>query len=121
MPAKLPKPTTMLSPAPVAKLRSAKTVRSRIGSWVVSSRIRKQMSAKTATMLSTTIVREANQSSRSPRSRTSCRHPKPATMRPRPHQSMRAARQIGRIEQEDARHEEADDADRQIDVEDPPP
>ena len=92
MPENVPKPTIMLTIAPVAKLRSANTVRSRIGSRVVSSRIRKATSAQTATTLSAPIVRDANQSSRSPRSRTSCRQPKPATISPRPHQSIREAR-----------------------------
>ena len=63
-----------------------------MGSLAVSSRIRKATSAQTATMDMATIVDESNQSSRSPRSRTSWRHPKPATISPRPHQSIRAAR-----------------------------
>jgi hypothetical protein len=87
----MPKPMTEISVAPVAKLRSVKTVRSRIGSAAVSSRIRNAASVITATIAIAVIVTESNHSSRSPRSRTSWRHPKPTIMSPSPHQSIRAA------------------------------
>src|SRR2546430_17480472 len=92
MPENMPKPTTEISVTPVAKLRSENAVRSTIGSLVISSRIRKPASAQTATMVIATIVGESDHSSRSPRSSTSCRHAKPTTIRPRPHQPIRAAR-----------------------------
>ena len=85
----MPKPMTVMSVAPVAKLRSVKTERSRMGSWAISSRIRKPASAHTAMTDIVTIMEESNHSSRSPRSSTSCRHPKPTTIRPRPHPSIR--------------------------------
>ena len=74
---------------PRAKLRSAKTVKSRIGSFTVSSRHTNATSAHAATTLRLTINRESNQSSRWPQSRVSCRQPKPRTMSTRPPASMR--------------------------------
>ena len=47
--------------------------------------------AQTATTVRATIAVDSNQSSRSPRSSTSCRQPKPAIISPRPHQSTRPA------------------------------
>ena len=90
MPENIPNPTMVLSATPVAKFRSVNTVRSRNGSLAVSSRMRKPASAHTAMMLSAKIIEESNQSSRSPRSRTSWRHPNPATMRASPRTSIRA-------------------------------
>jgi len=88
MPANWPKPMMVLSVTPVAKLRSPNTLRSRMGSPAAISRIRKAAMAATAMRASATIVDDANQSSRSPRSRKSWRHPKPTTMNARPHQSI---------------------------------
>ena len=85
----MPKPMTEISVAPMAKFRSVKTVRSRMGSSALSSRIRKPASAQTATTAIARIAVESNHSSRSPRSRTSWRHPKPTTISPRPHASIR--------------------------------
>ncbi len=92
MPANMQKPTIEIRVTPVAKLRSEKTVRSTMGSLAINSRIRKPASAQMATMVIAMMGAESNQFSRSPRSSTSCRQPKPLTMSPRPHQSMREAR-----------------------------
>jgi len=60
------KTTVIMTTDPTAKLRSLKTVRFRIGSFVVSSRIRKPAMAQTATTASPTMNEESNQSARSP-------------------------------------------------------
>ena len=79
----------MTKTEPVAKLRSENTRRSRIGSRAVSSRMTKPTSAATAMTDSATIRPESNQSSCSPRSRTSWRQPKPTTISTSPSASMR--------------------------------
>ena len=83
------RPTSAMQIVPTAKLRSWKTVRSRIGSVVVSSRAMKLTSVHAASTKSATISRDSNQSSFSPRSSASCRKPKPKIISTRPSASIR--------------------------------
>src|SRR2546422_3970422 len=83
------RPTSAMHVVPTAKFRSLKTVRSRIGSAVVSSRTMKPTSVHDASTNSAMISRESNQSSFSPRSRASCRKPNPNIIRKSPATSMR--------------------------------
>ena len=72
-----------------AKLRSAYTLRSRMGSTVVSSRRKKPARATTATTASATMNAESNHSLRSPWSRNSWRVRKPMAIRTSPSTSTR--------------------------------
>src|SRR5207245_1371566 len=58
MPENIPNPTMEIRRAAVAKLRSANTARSRMGSVAISSRTRKPASAQKATTASATMVGE---------------------------------------------------------------
>src|SRR6266850_1162006 len=109
MPENVPNPISMLSAAPQAKLRSANTVRSRMGSLALSSWIRKPRSATTATIASATIVDEL-QAAEAGHHQPEARPVDPG-----------GPAQVRRIEQERAGQEEAQDADREVDVEDPAP
>ena len=71
------------------KLRSRKTLRSRIGSSVTISRTTNAVSMQTASTLSVTMKVESNQSCRSPTSSTSCRQPKPSIISTMPSTSTR--------------------------------
>ena len=73
----------------MAKLRLVNTVKSMIGSGVVSSRQTNATSANTASIARKTMSCESNQSSRSPQSSVSCSAPKPTIMSTSPGTSMR--------------------------------
>jgi hypothetical protein len=86
---KKPIMTVSMMRLPAAKLRSPYTLRSRMGSSVVSSRRTKATSVSAASTARTRMTDESNHSWRSPWSRKSCSERKPTAMRTRPIRSMR--------------------------------
>ena len=74
---------------PMVKFRDLKSERSTIGLSSVSSQTIRKLMAITATIVSTIISLEANQSSSLPRSSITCRLPIPITSSARPTPSIR--------------------------------
>ena len=92
--AKKVKTDSAMTIEPSAKLREVKTVRSRMGSAAVSSRMTKAVRPAMAATMRARIRSESNQSSRSPQSSMSCRRAEPRIIRTMPTTSTRPGRRV---------------------------